>query len=151
MVIVLLWWSIIFKCFYFSSWPLLSQGKSTFEWIIHRGKSSLYWNISNFHATFSYTDAFFFFPDLPQMMTWPSLSVLSCLCWERWKRRWITFAPTNGEQNFMQIGCCVLCGILPTLSNTCTGVVDFLIRRYKNLKSCEKILGQFMVLLFSCL
>ena len=86
-----------------------------------------------------------------QMMTWSSLSAPSCLCWEWWKRRSTTFAPTNGEQNFMQIGSYVLCGILPTLWATCTRLVDFLIGRYKNLKRCEKIWGQFIVLLFSCL
>ena len=86
-----------------------------------------------------------------QMMTWSSLSAPSCLCWEWWKRRSKTFAPTNGEQNFMQIGSYVLCGILPTLWATCTRLVDFLIGRYKNLKRCEKIWGQFIVLLFSCL
>ena len=47
-------------------------------------------------------------PDLMQMMTWSSLSAPSCLCWEWWKRRSKTFAPTNGEQNFMQIGSCAL-------------------------------------------
>ena len=47
-------------------------------------------------------------PDLMQMMTWSSLSAPSCLCWEWWKRRSKTFAPTNGEQSFMQIGSCVL-------------------------------------------